>query len=178
MAHARALELWRPIPGLGDFFEVSNCGGVRAPDGPITPTVGCKGYRHVSFAGKGYSVHSLVLEAFICPRPDGLWALHLDDVKWNNHVSNLYWGTPSDNSRDAVRNGTQVSVGKTHCPRGHILAEPNLVVASLPSRICKACNRARGLMRYRYGPDYPQDVMRALADEHYAGIMAFAEATA
>ena len=173
MLQCRAIELWRPVYGLEDLFSVSNCGGVRSADRLIQPSRDRRGYRHVNLLDKRRSVHSLVLEAFVRPRPPGLMGLHRDDVKWHNHVSNLYWGTAADNMRDCLRNGTHLAPKKTHCPRGHMLAEPNLVVASLPIRICKACNRARGLMRYRYGRDYPQDVMKALADEQYERIVSF-----
>jgi HNH endonuclease len=51
-----------------------------------------------------FAVHILVLEAFDRLRPAGLWGLHDDDNPRNNHISNLRWGTPSDNSYDAVKN--------------------------------------------------------------------------
>jgi hypothetical protein len=170
--NVRAIELWRPVLGFEDLFRVSNCGGVRAPDRLVTPYVHPQGYRHVSLRGVQRSVHSLVLEAFVCPRPAGMLGLHRDDVKWHNHVSNLYWGSPAENARDSVRNGTHARVVRVFCPRGHRLAEPNLVQASLPGRICKACNRARATMRYEYGKAYPEDAMRALADVRYAEILA------
>jgi hypothetical protein len=172
VSHVKAIELWRPVHGLEDLFTVSNCGGVRAPDRLVPARVNPQGYRHVSLRGKQFSVHSLVLEAFVCPRPPGMMGLHRDDQKWNNHLGNLYWGSAVDNARDSVRNGTHARVVRVFCPRGHRLAEPNLVQASLPVRICKACNRARGAMRHKYGKVYPEDVMRALADERYAEILA------
>jgi hypothetical protein len=152
---------------------VSNCGGVRAPDRPVPPHVNAQGYRHVSLAGTTRSVHSLVLEAFVEPRPAGMLGLHRDDVKWHNHVSNLYWGTHADNARDCLRNGTHWTVGRTHCPRGHELAEFNLVVAQLPARICKACNRARAHLVYRLGRHgWTEDDMRAESDARYVEILA------
>lgn len=67
------------------------------------------GRKQVSMKRDGVSQRSsiswLVLEAFVGPRPPGMWALHRDDNKANNHVSNLRWGTPLENGRDAVRNG-------------------------------------------------------------------------
>lgn len=49
--------------------------------------------------------HKLVLAAFVGPCPDGMFGLHRDDVKTNNNLSNLYYGTRLDNARDAFRNG-------------------------------------------------------------------------
>lgn len=54
---------------------------------------------------KDAKVHILVLEAFVGPRPDGMQGLHKSDNARNNRLSNLYWGTPSQNAVDAVNNG-------------------------------------------------------------------------
>lgn len=51
-------------------------------------------------------VHVLVLEAFVGPRPEGMQACH--DPDWNpgnNRLSNLRWGTQSDNTQDCLRHG-------------------------------------------------------------------------
>ena len=50
-------------------------------------------------------VHVLVLEAFVGPRPAGHEGRHLDDVRSNNTLSNLAWGTQGENYQDALRNG-------------------------------------------------------------------------
>jgi hypothetical protein len=170
----RAIELWRPVVGFEDVFQVSNCGGVRAADRPVYPHTTPQGYRRVYLDGTRRTVHSLVLEAFVCPRPPGMLGLHRDDVKWHNHASNLYWGSAADNGRDAVRNGVWRSgmAGRTHCPREHELVESNLVVAQLPYRICKACNRARAQLVFRHGKDWTEDDMRAESDARYAEILA------
>ncbi len=51
------------------------------------------------------TVHSMILEALVGPRPIGCVARHLDDDKTNNHVDNLAWGTPKQNSEDMIKNG-------------------------------------------------------------------------
>jgi len=51
-------------------------------------------------------VHQLVLKAFRGPRSPGKQARHLDGDKLNNHISNLRWGTCSQNAQDRVRHGT------------------------------------------------------------------------
>ena len=50
-------------------------------------------------------VHSLVLTAFVGPRPTGMYALHRDDDPTNNSLDNLYWGTPSENIRQCFNSG-------------------------------------------------------------------------
>jgi hypothetical protein len=50
-------------------------------------------------------VHTLVAEAFLGIRPEGMMVCHRDDVKRNNRASNLYYGTQKQNAQDALRNG-------------------------------------------------------------------------
>lgn len=52
------------------------------------------------------SVASMVLEAFVGPRPSPRHlARHLNDLKWDNRLDNLAWGLPKQNAEDKVRNG-------------------------------------------------------------------------
>jgi hypothetical protein len=51
-------------------------------------------------------VHHLVLEAFVGPCPPGQETRHLDGNKENNALSNLVWGTHSENVGDQIRHGT------------------------------------------------------------------------
>ncbi len=50
-------------------------------------------------------VHTLVLEAFMGPRPCGMHACHYDGDPSNNRLRNLRWDTPSGNAADTVRHG-------------------------------------------------------------------------
>src|SRR5690606_38480338 len=93
--------------------------------------------------------HVLVAEAFIGPRPEGAECLHGDGDHTNNMVSNLRWGTKSENQLDSVRHGTHHQANKTHCPRGHELVEGNLARRKLPYRQCLTCERARERTRVR-----------------------------
>lgn len=55
------------------------------------------------------SVHTLVLEAFVGPRPDGCVARHVvTNDATNNCLWNLQWGTSSENEADKVRHGTKI----------------------------------------------------------------------
>lgn len=159
-------EEWRPVVGYEGYYEVSHRGRVRSIDrtvavtgqgsrrlrgkilaAPLTTT----GYPFVRLS-KGeedpgsrriQKTCHLVLEAFVGPRPEGMVARHLDDEKTNNHVGNLRWGSVSENSLDAVRNGRHYWAKKTHCPQGHrYTAENTYVLPSRPgARYCKACRR-------------------------------------
>lgn len=54
---------------------------------------------------KVFSVHRLVLFAFVGLPPEGLIACHNDGDHLNNHISNLRWDTPESNYRDRDRHG-------------------------------------------------------------------------
>lgn len=65
---------------------------------------------HVSVAlGKGNSklVHALVLLAFVGPRPDGFDILHMNHVPTDNRLSNLRYGTRSENMKMDYEVGTR-----------------------------------------------------------------------
>jgi hypothetical protein len=100
-------EMWLPITGLEDYYEVSSRGRVRSiRTGRILKTP-CTGndYPMVEMDGRTWRVHIVMAETFLGPRPDGQIALHHNDVKADNRIINVRWGTHRDNYADAVRNG-------------------------------------------------------------------------
>lgn len=159
-------ERWLPVVGYEGYYEVSDQGRVRGLDRWIPysdgkrprlyrgrimrPCINRKSGKH-SVAlyrcdvMRRMSVHVLALEAFVGPRPEGLLGLHWDDNAANNALSNLRWGTTSENRFDSVRNGTHTRASRTHCPQGHPYDEANTAYrANSPGwRGCRACtNRA------------------------------------
>lgn len=114
------VETWRPIP---DFpgYDISDHGRVRsyyacndraewyisdAPQRILRPGQS-GGYPFVGLCTehKRYSrrIHSLVLLAFVGPRPDGLECCHNDGDPANNRLSNLRYDTHLANSADTHR---------------------------------------------------------------------------
>lgn len=115
-------ERWLPIPGWEGKYEVSDQGRVKAlarvdhhVDGRVMhrrelifkATPSKNGYPTVNLTGDIVYVHRLVLLAFDGPKPDGMETRHLDGVKTNNALSNLRYGTSSENSQDAMRHARQ-----------------------------------------------------------------------
>lgn len=71
---------------------------------------GSHGYLHAWLSRDGkvkpYYVHRLVGEAFLGPLPPGLETRHGPGGKTDNRLSNLCYGTASENQLDRARDGT------------------------------------------------------------------------
>lgn len=185
-------EIWKPIPGYEGYYEVSDQGRVRSIDRIISGENRGSAYSR-TFHGRvllqgsdryGYSkaclskdgakwnagVHRLVLMAFVGPCPDGMEACHNNGEPTDNRLSNLRYGTKSENRRDTISHGNDFHKLKERCPRGHLLAAPNLDQSLMKRgwRRCLSCKRAADYVG-RCLPMY-QDrgtATRTIADQNY-----------
>lgn len=119
------METWKLVPDNPDYM-VSDLGRVRSLARVI---VNCNGKSQKirerilkrQIATNGYEVvslrlnrektpprtiHSLIMEAFVGPRPAGMVARHGDGNRLNSVLSNLCYGTWAENMQDAVVHGT------------------------------------------------------------------------
>lgn len=150
------VENWRAIPGYEGSYEVSDLGRVRSLDRIISsghrrrglilkPIRHERGYPMVNLwrsnSQRMQLVHRLVLAAFIGPAPKGFESLHADGDATNAALSNLSWGTHSENEYDQVDHGTHHHAAKTHCPAGHPYDEANTYV--YPGRAHRGCRTCR-----------------------------------
>jgi hypothetical protein len=105
----RGPEQWRDVVGYAGYYQVSSEGRVkslgRSVDGPWgVMTLGtkilrgrdCRGYKRIQLnrnTEKKYKyVHTLVLEAFIGPKPSAMHQCqHIDGCRANNAATNLKW---------------------------------------------------------------------------------------
>lgn len=155
-------EEWRPVVGWESRYEVSDLGrvrGIATQRGSREPriiapqlNVARGGYPQVRFyAGsirrRAY-VHTVVLAAFVGPRPDGAVTRHLNGDPADSRLANLTYGTQSQNISDQVTHGTHPFARRSACKHGHELDAANTYVTSKGARMCRTCTNERG-RRYR-----------------------------
>ncbi len=113
--------MWKAIPDWPGY-EVSSLGQVRSfkkyahrakrwpiakePQRILRPAPNGRGYKCVVLSCEGttriFPVASLVLMAFVGPRPSGMHVCHRDCNKTNNRLDNLRYDTPSGNGKDGA----------------------------------------------------------------------------
>lgn len=122
-------EKWLPLVGYEGYYEISDQGRIKS----LSRSHVCKNGRlrkvkerikqcylnidgypvttlYKEAVGKAKRVPVAVLEAFCGPRPSCEHvAMHLDNNKTNNFLSNLKWGTNSENVRHSVISNTHYS---------------------------------------------------------------------
>ena len=123
--------MWKDIHGYEGYYQISDCGSVRSVSRVcvdknghlrkfkgknIKHRISRRGYCCVIFTrdclGKHFQVHRLVAEAFI-PNPGNKPQVnHIDGNKLNNHVSNLEWVTPKENTIHSYEIGLKRSKKK------------------------------------------------------------------
>ncbi len=113
-------EEWKDIPEYPSYF-ISNFGRIkysfkkkntitRITGGDLTAD-GYKNFTLVNENGKKcFRVHRLVAETFILNPLNKPFVNHEDGIKINNHVDNLSWTTPKENSQHA--HDTGLNTGK------------------------------------------------------------------
>lgn len=117
-------EVWKPVVGYEDKYEVSNLGQVRSfykgsrygsrkRDVPLilTPVINTGGgHLRVKLTkdGKNFNllVHTLVLQAFVGPCPTGMEGCHNKGDPTDNRLGEIRWDTHKANMQDASRHGT------------------------------------------------------------------------
>lgn len=170
------MEQWKPIVGYLGYYEVSDAGRVRTVD-RLVRFVSKKGREAwrlkkgrliaLPVANTGYAmaylardnhhsartVHSVVAEAFIGPRPAGYDVCHNDGDRLNNTAANLRYDTRTNNHRDKIAHGTAA--------RGSKIPGAKLTEADIPVIRRLALFETDVVVARRYGVA-PQTIRRVL----------------
>ncbi|MEY1677243.1 HNH endonuclease [Gordonia phage Malachai] len=155
-----AEELWRPVVGYEGYYEVSDHGHVRSLDRLVeasdgrtlriqgrdrklwrTPDGHLKTSLHKDGESRVPLIHRLVMDAFVGPCPLGMEVCHRNGVGTDNRLSNLRYGTRSENSTDQVRHGVHNQARKTQCDRGHVYTATS-TYEYRGRRVCRICRAA------------------------------------
>ena len=125
-------EIWKPIEGYEDYYEVSSHGRVRSftrvavtysnggtqvRKGKIRIGTIDKGTGYarlllcVNGNQKSFNIHRLVAIAFISNPESKPQVNHKDGNKSNNHVDNLEWSTAAENVQHSISTGLVCNTG-------------------------------------------------------------------
>lgn len=123
------MEAWKPISGFHGKYEISSMGRVRSfanfgsiflKDPKILKLIVPRSlpYPQVTLVDKSgkkknYYIHKLVAHEFIGKCPEGMQVCHLNDVRLDNRVENLSYGTAKNNKDQAFKNNRCV-IGSSH----------------------------------------------------------------
>lgn len=119
------IEIWKPIKGYENHYEVSSLGRVKSIDRFVKMKHGgirfCKGiykkstphYKNgyhsvllkVNQIEKRCSLHRLVAEAFIPNSQCKAEVNHKNGNKNDNSINNLEWVTPLENTKHSIESG-------------------------------------------------------------------------
>lgn len=143
MSRLKEREIWKMHP-IYTNYEVSDRGRVRRRttikntwEGKILKPLHSRGYLHIQICKDGKkifkSIHCLVLETFVGPRPEGYQCNHKheDGDKTRNILSNLEWVTPKRNTEHAWENGFQTSHKGEECWNSKLKEEDIKKIRSL-----------------------------------------------
>jgi len=114
------MENWKSVVGFEGIYEVSDLGRVRGVDrldsggrrwvGKVLKPHLNKGYPIVTICCNGKprtrQVHTLVLTAFVGPKPQGKECAHSNGNRADARLDNLSWKTPVENCADWIVHGT------------------------------------------------------------------------
>lgn len=112
-------EFWMPVAGYENHYAVSDIGRIKRIRGGKGTRAGMiirqrlnkrTGRMIVNLSKndvqKTFDTHSLVISAFVGPRPQNLEVCHNNGIATDNRLENLRYDTKENNERDKVKHGT------------------------------------------------------------------------
>lgn len=143
------INIFGDIPGWEKYYQIDHCGVIKSVAKTMNNFVGGRSklrerilkthkrgdYLNVVLTRDRkrvtFRVHRLIALTFL-PNPNNYPIVrHLNDNKLDNRLSNLAWGTHSENTIDAIKNGKMVfKYGKDHHWHGKSFVPHNKGVQS------------------------------------------------
>ena len=102
-----------------------------------------RGYKYISWQGRGLMAHRFAYELFIGEIPDGLLVLHSCDTPPCVNPAHLRIGTHAENVKDLYSRGRHRTNGfdkRDHCPQGHEYTTENTYLFE-NRRYCRSCHK-------------------------------------
>lgn len=128
----------------------------NTPDRPITAKNNA-GYFIVNVEGKTRTVHSLVAEAFLGPRPYGYDIDHINGTKTDNRACNLRYVTHEDNMKHFYKHNTRK---KPEYTRGRYIERTQSFVAPTGERVKMPFDLYLTFLEQEYGKAYANKIKR------------------
>ena len=155
-------EVWKDIIGYEGLYQVSNLGRVkslnykRTGQSRILKPSTNNGYKQVILHKDGhqytYTVHSLVMKAFVGERPEGMDIDHKDSVRFNNRLENLRYVSSKENvlnpNSSIIRPISQYTLQGEHIKDWNSVIYVEMELGYDRSNITKCC---KGKRKTAYG---------------------------
>lgn len=157
---------WADVPGFSGRYQASREGRIRVAKSKrpyligriLSPGIDSTGYYEIvcivapDGTRKTCRVHRLIAITFLGEPPfPGAVVRHLDGDSRNNAVSNLSWGSVSENAVDTIRHGRNRYAARGSCDKGHPYVDGShrltLTSSGGVRRRCIECENARGVLR-------------------------------
>lgn len=117
-------ELWKPVPGYEEYYEVSSLGRVKRIKGGSGTQVGkilkpwpLDGYLYlflsINSKTKQIPIHRLVCSAFHENPENKSEVNHINGHRYDNRAENLEWVTHQENMQHAWKTGLQIMTEET-----------------------------------------------------------------
>ena len=99
-------------------YNMAGVSVTRKRTGRVLKQMDMNGYRYVNLTIDGvmktFYIHLIVLSTFVGKRPDGMECCHYNDIRHDNKLKNLRWGTRKENViDDYMRNNNGMKSGQT-----------------------------------------------------------------